>query len=215
MKQNKKFSVLILLMLLQFAAVFYASVYNEGRLVKPMDFSTYQFHTNDLPMIIATACFVIYMFYFIFSMIISSFKVNKVNKEEKNKTRSLNPKFGWFGFFGFFGFFGIMTYMEQRTVWPFMFFVFFGFFGFFYEAKLSNTLIDERFKEEKTRADLSALKTGFFILFLVTWFMGFVGDKLSTDVVAIAYIVSSSLIIALVIFLSSYLLYKYDTEDIE
>ena len=187
MKRNKKFSVLILLMLLQFAAVFYASVYNEGRLVKPMDFSTYQFQTNDLPMIIATACFVIYMFYFIFSMIISSFKVNKVNKE-KNKTRSLNPKFGWFGFFGFFGFFGIMTYMVQRTVWPFMFFVFFGFFGFFYEAKLSNTLIDERFKEEKTRADLSALKTGSFPLLLsLLWLYS----------------------------LSSYLLYKYDTEDIE
>ena len=214
MKRNKKFTVLVILIILQFAAVFYASVYNEGRLVEPMDFSTYQFQMNDLPMIVVTGCLVIYMFYFVISMIKNSLKVNRTNRE-KNKTRSLNPKFGWFGFFGFFGFFGIMTYLQQRTVWPFMFFVFFGFFGFFYEAKLSNTLIDERFKEEKTRADLSALKTGFSILFFVTWLMGFVGNKLSSDVIAIAYIVSSSLIIALIIFLSSYLLYKYDTEEVE
>ena len=214
MKKNKKLSVLVILIVLQIAAVFYASIFNGGRLVQPMDFSTYQLQVNDLPMIIATGCLVIYVFYFVLSMIFRSFKSNGTNRE-KNKMRSLNPKFGWFGFFGFFGFFGIMTYMEQHAVWPFMFFVFFGFFGFFYEAKLSNTLIDERLKEEKARADLSALKAGFSILFLVTWFMGFVGNKLSTDVIAISYIITSSLIIALVIFLSSYLLYKYDTEEVE
>lgn len=214
MKKNKKFFVLALLIVLQLAAVFYASVYNEGRLVKPMDFSTYQFQLNDLPMILATGGLVIYVFYFVVSMIFAILKANRGNAD-KNKMRSLNPKFGWFGFFGFFGFLGIMTYMEQHAVWPFMFFVFFGFFGFFYEGKLSNTLIDERLKEEKNKADLSALKTGFSILFFVTWFMGFVGNKLSTDVIAISYMVSSSLIIALVIFLSSYLLYKYDTEEVE
>lgn len=71
-----------------------------------------------------------------------------------NRTRRLNPKLGLLGFFGFLGFIG--------GAWTR--FVFFGFFGFFYEGKMSNTLMDERFSlcvgnsliVSKIKADISA-----------------------------------------------------------
>lgn len=90
-----------------------------------------------------------------------------------------------------------------------------GWLGFFYEAKLSNTLMDERFVEEKRRAQLVSYKTGFSLLWLVSWALGITGSHLNTDFVAVAFSVSSSLIIALVLFLNNYLLYKYDTEEEE
>ena len=61
---------------------------------------------------------------------------------------------------------GFWTYRVDQTIFPFVFFVFFGFFGFFYEGKMSNTLIDERYKENKMRAQSTANKTALSIIFL-------------------------------------------------
>lgn len=133
-----------------------------------------------------------------------------LRKEPANRTRKLNPKWGFFGFFGFLGFAGIVTYQIDRTMFPFIFFSFFGFFGFYFEGKMSNTFIDERFRENAQRAQLKALKTGFSLMFLVLLSVGWGVFSKSPEKCAVYLLVSLSLICALTMFLSEYLLYKYD-----
>lgn len=48
---------------------------------------------------------------------------------------------------------------------PFMFFIFFGFFGFFFEGKLSDTLKDELYLENRKNAELKAYRTGFVLFY--------------------------------------------------
>ena len=213
MKKNRKATILLCVIILEFAAAAYDALFNGFRVIKPIDFSSYTFQAADLPLMAATLVLVSYIVYLVLSSVIKGFRNQK--KGQIQVTRELNPRFGYFGFFGFFGFMGIPAYILRQQVWPFFFFVFFGFFGFFYEAKLSSTLMDERFKEEQLKAQLISYKTGFGLLWLVTWFTAIVGSHLNTDSVAVIFTVSSSLIIALVLFLSNYLLYKYDTEEVE
>ena len=204
-------AILPVLILLEILAVVYDALANQSRIIRPMDFSTYSFRLSDLPLMAMTAIFVAYVFYTVIRTII--YQIRNGGRNDARMTRKLNPHFGWFGFAGLLGFMGIPAYMLQQQVWPFFFFVFFGFFGFFYEGKLSSTLMDERFKEEQSRASLKAYKTGFGLLWLVTWLTGIAGSHLSAESVAVIFSVASSLIIALVLFLSNYLLYKYDTEE--
>lgn len=187
MKKNRKATILLCVIILEFAAVAYDALFNDFRVIKPIDFSSYTFQAADLPLMAATLVLVSYIVYLVLSSVIKGFRNQK--KGQIQVTRELNPRFGYFGFFGFF--------------------------GFFYEAKLSSTLMDERFKEEQLKAQLISYKTGFGLLWLVTWFTAIVGSHLNTDSVAVIFTVSSSLIIALVLFLSNYLLYKYDTEEVE
>jgi hypothetical protein len=86
-----------------------------------------------------------------------STSANKHRGSTSQSTRTVNPKLGFLGFW---------TYRVDQTIFPFVFFVFFGFFGFFYEGKMSNTLIDERYKESKMRAQSTANKTALSIIFL-------------------------------------------------
>lgn len=95
-----------------------------------------------------------------------STSANKRRGSTSRSTRTVNPKLGFLGLFGFAGFLGFWTYRVDQTIFPFVFFVFFGFFGFFYEGKMSNTLIDERYKENKMRAQSTANKTALSIIFL-------------------------------------------------
>lgn len=62
--------------------------------------------------------------------------------------------------------FRILDLPRRPDHFPLRVFVFFGFFGFFYEGKMSNTLIDERYKENKMRAQSTANKTALSIIFL-------------------------------------------------
>lgn len=213
MRQYKKEYLLLLFIILEFAAVAYDGFFNRSRIIHPID-ASYQFRPSDLPLILTTIALAAYVIFLVFHMVFSFVGKNKdIQKSSAHITRKVSAKFGWFGFFGFTGFLGIPAFILQNQVWPFFFFVFFGFFGFFYEAKLSNTLMDERFIEEKKRAQLVSYKIGFSLLWLVSWVLGFMGSHLNTDFVAVAFSVSSSFIIALVLFLNNYLLYKYDTEE--
>ena len=120
-----------------------------------------------------------------------------------SKTRRLNPKLGLLGFFGFFGFIG--------GVWTR--FVFFGFFGFFYEGKMSNTLMDERFRENKSKAQLMALKVAFAVSIIALLFLS-VGELfMSMEYLVTVVHILIALSIALAIFLSEYLLYRYDHNE--
>lgn len=138
--------------------------------------------------------------------------MNNGNGSNK-RTRKVNPRWGILGLLGFIGFLGIWTYTVQGTVFPFVFFSFFGFFGFFYEGKMSEVLMDERYMENRTRAQLRAYRLGFSMaamtLIASTW------DWLfhSNDAKLLFITIALSLTFALVVFLSEYLLYRYDSKD--
>ena len=125
----------------------------------------YVFRAQDLPMIISGTLLALYIVY-LAVLFFQSTSANKRRGSTSRSTRTVNPKLGFLGLFGFAGFLGFWTYRVDQTIFPFVFFVFFGFFGFFYEGKMSNTLIDERYKENKMRAQSTANKTALSIIFL-------------------------------------------------
>lgn len=104
-------------------------------------------------------------------------------------TRKIDPRLGWLGVLGFLGFAGFYTYSADGSVFPFAFFLFFGFFGFYYEGRMSGTFMDERFRENIVRARLRAYRITFLTM------------------------MAALVILALGIFLSEYLLYRYDHDD--
>lgn len=151
MKKNKTKLLVILgaiCILLVAVSSWYTITFNEARFIVPMDISTYTFRLKDLPMIISGILITFYVLYLVV-LLIQVIAVNKRKGNNATITRNLNPKLGFLGFLGFFGFLGFWTYNIDKTIFPFVFFVFFGFFGFFYEGKLSNTFMDERYQENK------------------------------------------------------------------
>ena len=123
---------------------------------------------------------------------------------------SLTSVWSVLGGFGFLGFGGFWTYAAFDKIFPFIFFVFFGFFGFFFEGKLSHTLEDELFQENRRRAELKAYRIGFALLFVVIWLMGMGFLSRNVEWCAVFMLASMSLIYGLVLFLSNYLLYRYE-----
>ena len=95
---------------------------------------------------------------------------------------------------------------------PFVFFTFFGFFGFFFEGKMSNILMDERYKENAVRAELKAYRVGFGTVFALLILAGQSG-RFKADLVAPVLVAGIALTVALTMFLSEYLLYRYDHDD--
>ena len=119
------------------------------------------------------------------------------------RTRGLNPIFGFLGFLGFTAFIG--------GSWSR--FVFLGFFGFFYESKMSDTLIDERYRENKNKAQLMALKAASAVMLAALFFLP-VGELfMSVQYLFQMLHILTALSAALVIFLSEYLLYRYDHDE--
>lgn len=133
--------------------------------------------------------------------------------QQTNITCKLNPKFGLLGFLGLAGFIGIWTYQTNRETFPFIFFAFFGFFGFFFEGKMSNTLMDERYVENKKQAQLEAYHIGFSITAMTLIASSWEWLFPTNDTKLMFLTISLSLVYGLVIFLSEYLLYRYDYND--
>ena len=133
--------------------------------------------------------------------------------KETDVTRKINPKLGCLGVLGFLGFAGFWTYPVDGTVFPFAFFLFFGFFGFYYEGKMSGTFMDERFRENIARAKLKAYRITFGVMHaaLIILCQGKLFGNL--EYTLIAAIIILSLALGLGIFLSEYLLYRYDHDD--
>ena len=75
---------------------------------------------------------------------------------------------------------------------------------------LSHILEDELFQENKRKAQLEAYKIGFKLLFVVIWLMAIGMFSRNVEWCAIFMLISVSLIYALVLFLSNYLLYRYE-----
>lgn len=134
-------------------------------------------------------------------------------KSNNGRTRRINPKFGFLGFLGFAGFLGIWSYHLSHDTFPFIFFAFFGFFGFFFEGKMSNVLMDERYVENRAKAQLTAYRIG-CVLSLLTLVAISMDRPFPTDSSKLVFVtVALSLIFATVVFLMEYLLYAYDSKD--
>ena len=191
------------------AAVWYDLTYNGGKLVYPMH--SYAFAPADIPMLLAVALDVLYALYLAF-LLVRWIRAQKEHVVKTGRTRRLSPKLGFLGFCGFLGFAGFWTYGALGDLSGFIFFAFFGFFGFFFEGKMSNTLMDERYKENAARAERKALRIDFGIIFFLLIFVGQAG-RLTAELVAPILIASIALTVALTIFLSEYLLYRYDHDD--
>ena len=206
-KFMKMFIIGVGCILFLLAAVWYSTKFNDGRFVERMDYSSYIFNLKDIPMIAAI------LFVTVYILNIALLWIKFMIKEIGSKityTRTLNPKWGLLGFFGFLGFTGFDSYFTNQVIYPFIFFSFFGFFGFYFEGKLSNTLIDERFRENRNKAQLKAFKVGFGLLFVIILL---VGRGLFAEDLALcsAFLLASiSIIYAITLFLSEYFLYLYD-----
>ena len=80
--------------------------------------------------------------------------------------------------------------------------------GVFLLCKITNLLIYSL--ENKRKAEINAYKVGFKLLFIVIWLMAIGMFSRNVEWCAIFMLISVSLIYALVIFLSNYLLYRYE-----
>lgn len=215
MKKNKtKLTVFlgVVCALLVAVSTWYSVSFNDARLVAPMDFSEYTFRAQDLPMIISGIALVAYILY-LFVLLLGAIAANKKKEADTKSTRTVNPKLGFLGFLGFAGFLGFWTYSVDKTIFPFIFFMFFGYFGFFYEGKMSNTFMDERFQENKLKAHMTANKCALGIIFLALLILGQGKLMGNLEYTLIALIIVIALSIALETFLGEYLLYRYDHDD--
>ncbi len=205
----------IVCIVLLFVSSWYSITFNESRLVVPMNFSEYTFCMKDLPMICSVSLLCLYIFYLCVLLIKGIIKNNK-SQFSNQYTRKINPKLGYLGFLGLIGFLGFWSYGIDKTIFPFIFFMFFGFFGFFYEGKMSGTLMDEMYKENKLKASAKANKISLGIIFLSLIILGQGRIMVNLDFTLIAFVIVVALAIALEIFLNQYLLYRYDhSEQIE
>lgn len=202
----------IVCVLLLAAASWYSVTCNEARLVVPMDYSTYVFRPQDLPMLAAILVFVAYIVYLVL-LLVRAVVSNRSRGRNTQVTRAVDPRLGFLGFLGLLGFGGFWTYSIDGTVAPFVFFLFFGFFGFFYEGKLSNTFMDECYRENKMRASLTANRFTLTVIFLATVFLGQGRLLGNLEHTLIAYVIVVSLALALDLFLGEYLLYHYDHDE--
>lgn len=208
---NWKFTVIlgVIVVLLFAAAGWYSITFNDWRWVAPVELETYEFVPRDLPMLGAIILLNLYILY-LGVLLVWAIVANRRRLEETNTTRKLNPKLGLLGFAGFFGCLGFWTYGAFHQVYPFIFFSFFGFFGFFYEGKMSDTLMDERFMENKIRADAAAHRVTQIIILLILLLVSRGALLGNLEYTLIAVLIVLSLTFAADLFLSEYLLYRYD-----
>lgn len=209
---NKKAKIVgmgIICLLMVIGASLYAVKFNDSRLVVPME-QPYEFTLKDLPMHIAVACMVLYVFYLCW------LGCQKAKKDAAaHVTRRISPKLGIMGLLGFLGLLGFYTYNTEGRVAPFLFFMFFGFFGFFYEGKMSNTFMDERYMENKRRAQRKAHRIAQGIVYVTLFLVAMAEGRIlkATDTKLIILVIAVACSIAVDIFLGEYLLYQYDHEE--
>lgn len=121
---------------------------------------------------------------------------------------------GLLGFMGLAGFipkvFNLVDVLNAPSF--FFFFAFFGFFGFYYEGKMSNTLIDERFQANKYCAEAIANKVSSTLVFVFSIITMSV-LRLSTYDMLSVLIAAIGLSFGLSLFLQQYLLYRFENEE--
>lgn len=191
------------------AGVVYSLLFNDGRWVAEMDLTNYVFSVKDIPMLAVGALIVAYAVG-VAAMSLRAALLRK--RSEPRYTRRVPPLLGALGVCGLLGFTGIWTYSRYGILSPFLLFALLGLFGLFFEGKLSHTLKDELFLQNKARADLNAYKTGFVLLVAVILLSRWHVFARNAEWCAVFLLISVSLIVALVLFQKSYLLYRYEKE---
>ena len=196
------------------AACIYSVLYNDSRWVAPMDLSTYEYRPGDLPMLAAGALLLVYILYLVVTILRAVWTIRRAERAAtRHYTRPIRPWMGLFGLTGLLGFLGFWIYAEMHVIFPFVFFVLFGLFGLYFEGKLAHTMEDEMYLEHKRRAELTAYRIGFGLLFVVLWLGGGSLFAHHVELCAVFMLISVSLITALVLGLSPYLLYRYETKE--
>lgn len=214
MKKKKAAAVIIagvVCLVLVLASSWYSVAFNESRLVVPMKISEYTFRMKDLPMICSISLFCLYILYL--GVLLIKGIINKKDPSVNQYTRKISPKLGYLGFLGLAGFLGFWTYHVNKNFSAFVFFLFFGFFGFYYEGKMSGTLKDERYRENRLKASVKSYQISTIIIFLALIVLGQGRAMISLDFTLIAFVIVVTLALALQIFLSQYLLYRYDHSE--
>ena len=191
-----RFLSLALAALLLAAASGYSMAFNGGRLVEPMDFSTYVFRAGDLPMLLTLALTVCYVGYLVV-LLVRFTLANSRRQASASTARPVDPRLGLLGLLGFLDFLGFWTYRTDGSIFPFVFFLFFGFFGFFFEGKLSGTLMDERYRENQLRARTTANRIALTIIFLAVLLLGQGKIMGSLELTLVAFVIVVVLALAL------------------
>lgn len=203
MKQKKLYLLILSSLVFLVLSTIYSVLFNDSRLVVPTDFSTFQLTVKDIPMLLSINCLCLTILYTIF-------RAYKEAKEKQKlsqlKTRKLNPKLGFLGFLGFLGLYGFYPSDLNESSSYFIYFMFFGFFGFYYEGKLSDTLVDEMFQENRKKAALKA----YDICFKITFIMLLISPHVYSKYLGTFLLISLSLIVAVTMFLREYLTYYYE-----
>ncbi len=202
----------VLCALLAAISSWYTITFNDARFTAPMKLSEYVFRVQDLPMIISGVLLALYFLY-LFLLFVVAIIANKRKEAAAQFTKAVNPKLGFLGFFGFAGFLGFWTYSIDKTIFPFVFFMFLGYFGFFFEGKMSHTFMDERYKENRMKAQMTANKTALAIIFLAALILGQGKLMGNLEYNLIALIIVVMLSVALEVFLGEYLLFRYDHDE--
>ena len=187
------------------ASVWYSVVFNHSRLIAPTDFSTYGFRVQDLPLMLACILCAAYLIW----LFVRAFQHAQQQKSSAT-TRTIGPRFG-FGAAGLLGLTGLLGLPADRGSFPFAFFFVLWLFRFLFEGKMSHTLMDERYTENRAKAQLTAAKTALSIIFVAVILLA---QGRGGDAVLIALLIVLSLTLALYLFLSEYLLYRYDHDDL-
>lgn len=142
----------------------------------------------------------------------------KNNNDKPTHTRKINPKLGLLGLLGFLGFSGFLPKflnLQNGNTIPifFFFFSFFGFFSFYYEGKMSNVLIDERFESNLYRASAIANKTALISILGVSIFTMTVLSINNPYNMLSILIATIGFSFGLSIFLQQYLLYQFENGE--
>ena len=213
-RKQRKLTILfgVLCVLLAGAASWYSAACNDSRFLVPMDLSGYVFRPQDLPMLVSGGLLALYILY-LAALLLGAVIAGRRRERAARFTRKVSPGLGFLGLLGFAGFLGFWTYGMDGSVFPFVFFMFFGFFGFFYEGKMSDTLMDERYRENRAKARMAADRTALTIIFAAMLLLGQGRLMGNPEYTLIALIIVIALSLALDVFLAEYLLYRFDHDE--
>ena len=106
------------------ASSVYAVLFNDSRLVAPMDFSEYAFTARDLPMLASMLLLAAYVLY-LFVLLLRAIFARRKEEPRARVTRRLNPRWGYLGLFGFLGCLGFWSYPAFGQISPLCFFLFY------------------------------------------------------------------------------------------
>lgn len=131
-------------------------------------------------------------------------------KKDAKYARRISPLLGILGVLGITG--PIAYYFTGET-YTLGFILFFGFFSFYFQGKMSNQLIDERYIENNMKASSIAFWTGLTMILLSILISIQYLEGYSIKVAYHFLIGAASLTFGITLTLYQYLIYKFDLKE--